>query len=178
MIEPTTLARPYARAAFEYAKGADALAAWQQALRQLAAVSGEEKVHDLLRNPGHTAGQRAAALAGLIGDDLTAGVENLLAIMADNGRLALLPEVAEQFDRLKQNIESAVTVDVTSAYPLSDAEVDRLSAAMTSQLKRAVTLTSQTDPSLLGWAIIRADDLVIDGSVRGRLNKLAGSLTQ
>ena len=178
MIEPTTLARPYARAAFEYAKGVDALAAWQQALKQLASISGEAKVQDLLRNPGRTAAQRAETLAGLIGEDLAAGVENLLAIMADNGRLALLPEVAEQFDRLKQNIESAVTVEVTSAYPLSDAEVDRLSAAMASQLERAVTLTTQTDPSLLGGAIIRADDLVIDGSVRGRLNKLAGTLTQ
>jgi F-type H+-transporting ATPase subunit delta len=102
----------------------------------------------------------------------------LLMIMADNGRLSLLPEVATLFEQFKQAVESTVTVVVTSAYPLSDDETRVLSETMTSKLDRSVTLTSETDPSLLGGAIIRADDLVIDGSVRGRLDKLAGALTQ
>jgi F-type H+-transporting ATPase subunit delta len=99
-------------------------------------------------------------------------------IMADNGRLSLLPEVAALFEQFKHTVESTVTVVVTSAYPLSDDETRVLSATMTSKLDRSVTLISETDPSLLGGAIIRADDLVIDGSVRGRLDKLAGALTQ
>ena len=99
-------------------------------------------------------------------------------IMADNGRLSLLPEVATLFEQFKQAVESTVTVVVTSAYPLSGDETRVLSETMTSKLDRSVTLTSETDPSLLGGAIIRADDLVIDGSVRGRLDKLAGALTQ
>ena len=178
MIEPITLARPYARAAFEHARVAGELAQWQDALEQLAAVTRDHKVSVMLKSPSQTAQQRAENLAALIGDSLPASVVNLLMIMADNGRLSLLPEVATLFEQFKQAVESTVTVVVTSAYPLSDDETRVLSETMTSKLDRSVTLTSETDPSLLGWAIIRADDLVIDGSVRGRLDKLAGALTQ
>ena len=178
MIEPTTLARPYARAAFEHARAAGDLAAWQTALSELAAITAEPKVAAAMRDPNQTAAQRAATLAGLAGDAVPSAVVNLLAIMADNGRLSLLPEVAMLFDQLKQAVESTVAVHVTSAYPLSDAETQQLAETMQEKLARSITLTSETDPSLLGGALIRADDLVIDGSVRGRLNKLAGTLTQ
>ena len=178
MIEPTTLARPYARAAFEHARAAGDLAAWQAALSELAAITAESKVAAAMRDPNQTAAQRAATLSGLAGDAVPLAVANLLAIMADNGRLSLLPEVAMLFDQLKQAVESTVAVHVTSAYPLSDAETQQLADTMKEKLARSITLTSETDPSLLGGALIRADDLVIDGSVRGRLNKLAGTLTQ
>lgn len=178
MIEPTTLARPYARAAFEHARAAAALPTWQAALAQLAAASAEPRVAALLRDPNKTAGQRASALKTLLGDEAPDGIGNLLAIMSDNGRLALLPEVSALFEQLKQTVESTVAVHVTSAFPLSDDEQRKLAQTMEARLARSVTLTSDTDPSLLGGALIRADDLVIDGSVRGRLNKLAGTLTQ
>ena len=178
MIEPTTLARPYARAAFEHARAAGDLAAWQTALSELAAITAEPKVAAAMRDPNQTAAQRAATLSDLAGDAAPSSVANLLAIMADNGRLSLLPEVAMLFDQLKQAVESTVAVHVTSAYPLSDAETQQLADTMQEKLARSITLTSETDPSLLGGALIRADDLVIDGSVRGRLNKLAGTLTQ
>jgi len=177
MIEPTTLARPYARAAFEHARAADELAVWQEALADLAAITADPKVSAALRDPNQTAEQRAATLASLVGADLPKAVGNLLAIMADNGRLPLLVEVSSLFNQLKQTVESTVAVHVTSAYPLSDAETQQLSNTMQERLARSITLTSDTDPSLLGGALIRADDLVIDGSVRGRLNKLAGTLT-
>jgi len=178
MIEPTTLARPYARAAFEHARSSGELASWQAALSELAAISTQPKVAAALRDPNQTAGQRAATLAALAEDDLSEAVVNLLAIMSDNDRLSLLPEVAALFEQLKQSIESTVAVHVTTAYPLTQAEEQALSESMHSKLDRSITLTSETDPSLLGGALIRADDLVIDGSVRGRLNKLAGTLTQ
>ena len=178
MIEPTTLARPYARAAFEHARAAGDLAAWQAALSELAAITAEPKVAAAMRDPNQTAAQRAATLSGLAGGAAPSAVANLLSIMADNGRLSLLPEVAMLFDQLKQAVESTVAVHVTSAYPLSDAETQQLADTMQEKLARSITLTSETDPSLLGGALIRADDLVIDGSVRGRLNKLAGTLTQ
>ena len=131
-----------------------------------------------MRDPNQTAAQRASTLSSLAGDAVPTAVGNLLAIMSDNGRLSLIPEVAKLFDQLKQAVESAVAVHVTSAYPLSDAETQQLTETMQEKLERSITLTSETDPSLLGGALIRADDLVIDGSVRGRLNKLAGTLTQ
>ncbi len=178
MIEPTTLARPYARAAFEHARAAGDLATWQTALSELAAITTQPKVAAAMRDPNQTAAQRASTLSSLAGDAVPTAVGNLLAIMADNGRLSLIPEVSMLFDQLKQAVESAVAVHVTSAYPLSDAETQQLTEAMQEKLERSITLTSETDPSLLGGALIRADDLVIDGSVRGRLNKLAGTLTQ
>ena len=178
MLEPTTLARPYARAAFEHARAAGELAAWQTALSELAAITTQPKVAAAMRDPNQTAAQRASTLSSLAGDAVPTAVGNLLAIMSDNGRLSLIPEVATLFDQLKQAVESAVAVHVTSAYPLSDAETQQLTETMQEKLERSITLTSETDPSLLGGALIRADDLVIDGSVRGRLNKLAGTLTQ
>jgi len=178
VIEPTTLARPYARAAFEHARAAGELAAWQTALSELAAITTQPKVAAAMRDPNQTAAQRASTLSSLAGDSVPTAVGNLLAIMSDNGRLSLIPEVAMLFDQLKQAVESAVAVHVTSAYPLSDAERQQLTETMQEKLERSITLTSETDPSLLGGALIRADDLMIDGSVRGRLNKLAGTLTQ
>ena len=178
MIVQTTRSRPYARAAFEHARAAGVLAAWQAALSELAAITAQPKVAAAMRDPNQTAAQRAATLSGLAGDAVPPAVANLLAIMADNGRLSLRPEVAMLFDQLKQAVESTVAVHVTSAYPLSDAETQQLAETMQEKLARSITLTSETDPSLLGGALIRADDLVIDGSVRGRLNKLAGTLTQ
>ena len=113
MIEPITLARPYARAAFEHARGAGELAQWQDALDQLAAVTRDHKVSVMLKSPNQTAQQRADNFATLIGDSLPASVVNLLMIMADNGRLSLLPEVAALFEQFKQAVESTVTVVVT-----------------------------------------------------------------
>ncbi len=178
MIEPTTLARPYARAAFEHARAADQLTVWKESLVQLAILTADPKVAAALRDPDQTAAQRAATLMSLLGESLPPAVGNLLHVLADNGRLTLLPEVSALFEQFKQGVESAVAVHVTSAYPLSDAEADQLTKSMEAQLARSVTLTSETDPSLLGGAFIRANDLVIDGSIRGRLNKLAGSLNQ
>jgi F-type H+-transporting ATPase subunit delta len=146
-------------------------------LSELAAITTQPKVAAAMRDPNQTAAQRASTLSSLAGDAVPTAVGNLLAIMADNGRLSLIPEVSILFDQLKQAVESAVAVHVTSAYPLSDAETQQLTEAMQEKLERSITLTSETDPSLLGGALIRADDLVIDGSVRGRLNKLAGTLT-
>jgi F-type H+-transporting ATPase subunit delta len=177
MIEPRTLARPYARAAFEFARGSEALNEWQAALDQLGAVAASEKVTAALKSPAMTAEQRVAVLTGLFSEQLPQAVVNFVRIMAENGRLSLLGEVAELFQELKQSLESAVSVDVISAFDVSDAEASALSDALNKQLERAVTMTYHTDPTLIGGAVIRAGDLVIDGSVRGRLEKLAGALT-
>jgi F-type H+-transporting ATPase subunit delta len=97
--------------------------------------------------------------------------------MADNGRLSLLLEISQQFAELKAAQEATVEVEVTSALDVSDTEAEQLANVMAKRLHRTVSITTKTDPSLLGGAVIRAGDLVIDGSVRGRLNKLAGALT-
>jgi F-type H+-transporting ATPase subunit delta len=175
MIEPTTLARPYARAAFDYAQETGLLAQWADNLHTLAQVSQDPTVSMVLRDPALTGDQRAQVLESVVGDHAQ-GVSAFLHVMADNGRLALLPDVAQLFDELKAQYESTVTVDVTSAFEVSAEEQAQLAAAMTERLKRTVHLNTHTDPTLLGGAVIRAGDLVIDGSVRGRLEKLTSAL--
>ena len=177
MIEPMTLARPYARAAFDFAHGGEALEGWGKALDTLAAATTEIRVAAMLKDPATTAGDRAQALVGLLGEQTIPGLEAFLDVMADNGRLELLPEVAVQFTELKADLEATIKVEVTSARDVSDEELRQLSEAMAKRLSRSVSITTQTDPTLLGGAVIRAGDLVIDGSVRGRLDKLAGTLT-
>jgi F-type H+-transporting ATPase subunit delta len=112
----------------------------------------------------------------LLGDALPDGVRNLVTLMAENGRLTLLTETVNLFSELKAAAEASVTVSVASAFDVSDAELDRISAAMSQRFERTVSISSETDPALIGGAIIRAGDVVIDGSVRGRLDKLAGTL--
>lgn len=176
MIEPMTLARPYARAAFDFARDKSALPSWSEALAQLALASGEARVSALLQDPAKTAQAQAQAVTALL-SDAPEGFANFLQVMADNGRLPLLPEVSQQFADLKAALEATVDVEVISAHDVSEADAARLADAMAKRLARTVSITTQTDPSLIGGAVIRAGDLVIDGSVRGRLSKLAGALT-
>lgn len=177
MIEPMTLARPYARAAFGFARSDGGLDQWLSALTTLATVSKDAKVASVLKDPGMTGAARADALCGLLADEAPEGTAAFLHVMAENGRLDLLPEVADLFGELKASLEATVEVDVISAREVSEAEVQQLTAAMTDRLACTVSINTQTDPDLIGGAVIRAGDLVIDGSVRGRLRKLAGALT-
>ena len=115
MIEPMTLARPYARAAFDFADGAQALGAWATALSQLATIAGDVTVEKLLKDPAKTASARADAVTTLIDGDVPMGLKNFLHIASDHGRLALLPEMAQQFTELKAAREATVEVEVISA---------------------------------------------------------------
>jgi F-type H+-transporting ATPase subunit delta len=176
MAELSTLARPYANAAFEYAVAEGALEPWSQALGLLAALCGEEKVAVLLRSPTYAGSERVALLLKLCDSSLSDGMQRFLQVMADNNRLLLLPAVQEQFQVLKANLERTINVDVLTAAPLSEALCARLTEALGKRLGRDVRVAVTIDPTLLGGAVIRAGDLVIDGSLRGRLNKLADAL--
>ncbi len=173
MAELTTLARPYAKAAFEFAVSAKALQAWSDALNVAAAVSKQEKVGVLLLSPGLTAEQKAASFIELCGKTLDVGQQNFMSILAENRRLSLLPEVSKLFDLFKANQEKSVDVDIQSAFKISSSLEKKLAKALAKMLEREVSLQTSVDQSLLGGAIIRAGDTVIDGSVRGRLRKLA-----
>ena len=177
MIEPRTLARPYARAAFEFSREAGTLDAWGEALNVAAAVSLEPAVRAVLGDPGKTSQQRVDVLAAVLDDALSKEVCGFLGIMAANGRLDLMEETAALFAELKAAQEASVDVLVTSAFAVDDDALNEISEAMSRHFERTVSITSETDSALLGGAVIRAGDVVIDGSVRGRLNKLAGTLT-
>ncbi|MEZ5558532.1 MAG: F0F1 ATP synthase subunit delta [Pseudomonadales bacterium] len=175
MAELATLARPYANAVFEIALGAggDALTRWSRMLQLLAAVAQQPGVERLLGSPDVADEQKARRLIEICGDDLDDRARRFVQVLARNKRLGLIADVAEQFEALRAEQERVLDVEVVSAYPLSDAQVERIKGALQARYSKEVSLSSSVDQSLIGGAVIRAGDTVIDGSVRGKLGKLA-----
>jgi len=176
MAELTTLARPYAKAAFAEAVEQNALVQWSDMLSIATQFAADESVAKVLVHPSLTAEQQVTALTDLCGDKLSQAGKNFLMILGENKRLTLLPEIVEAFEELKAAQEHAIDVTVTSAFELTDAQQETLSLALKNKLQCDVRLTGEVDLSLVGGAIIRAGDLVIDGSVRGKLAKLAEAM--
>mgnify|MGYP003520071519 CR=1 FL=1 len=176
MAELSTIARPYARAAFEYARDSKQLPQWDEQLATAAAVVADKGLQAALNDPALTAERQARILTDVCGDTLGAHVGNFIAVLAANKRLSLLPEIHSLFAQYKANQEKSVDVEVISAFDLADAARDKLAEVLGRKLERQVKVRTTTDRNLLGGVLIRAGDLVIDGSVRGRLNKLAAAL--
>jgi F-type H+-transporting ATPase subunit delta len=177
MADKITVARPYARAAFEKARGGHRLTPWSEALSIGAAVVQDERVRNLLGNPQVTPPQLAQLVTDIAGQQLDEHGRNFVQMLAENHRLAYLPEIAKLFDQLKDAEEGIVDVHVTSAAPLAEDQQRTLADALTRRLKRQVRLHTATDPALIGGAVLRAGDLVIDGSLRSRLERIAYELT-
>ena len=176
MAELATMARPYAKAVFEVARNDGELDRWSRMLAMLAAAVEEEKVRTLLTAPEVEEAVKAHKLAGLCGDELSDRGRRFLLVLAGNHRLALLPEISEQFEALRAEEQATLDVMVASAFELSGEELDRLKSALASRFDREISISTEVDTSLIGGAVIRAGDTVIDGSVRGRLNKLAETI--
>jgi F-type H+-transporting ATPase subunit delta len=176
MAELSTLARPYARAAFEYARDHKQLSQWAEQLATAAAVAADSDVQTALNDPSLTADQQAKTLCEVCGDALGAEARNFVAVLAANKRLALLPEIYTLFAQYKANHDKTVDVEVVSAFDLADATRDKLAEVLGKKLERQVEVRTSTDRNLLGGVLIRAGDLVIDGSIRGRLNKLSAAM--
>jgi F-type H+-transporting ATPase subunit delta len=177
MADKLTIARPYARAAFEEARGAERLAQWSAALKVAAQVVQDARVDNLLGNPHVTPEELAQLVIGIAGPDLGEHGANFVRTLADNRRLAYLPEIAAQFDTLKDAAQGVADVSVTSATALDETLQSKLSQALEKRLRRTVRLHCAVDPHLIGGAILRAGDLVIDGSLSTRLERIAHELT-
>lgn len=184
MAETITVARPYARAAFEQARSEKGgLKQWSGMLQALAAVARDPLMQAALNNPNLGVDDKAALLLDISAEipDVSISREgrNFVKVLADNRRLTALPDIAALFEELRAEAEKAVHVDVISAYPLSDDQRDKIAASLKRKLQcDEIDLEVTVDESLLGGAIIRAGDLVIDGSARGQLAKLATALRQ
>ena len=176
MAELTTLARPYAKAAFEYAQAHQQLASWSAMLGLAAAVSQDDTMQRVLKAPRLTSAEKATTFNEVCGDKFDAQARNFLSIVSENNRMELLPEIADMFELYKAEQEKSVDVDVTSAFALNDEQQDKLAKVLSARLGREVRLHAAEDASLIGGVVIRAGDLVIDGSVRGKLAKLAEAL--
>jgi F-type H+-transporting ATPase subunit delta len=177
MAERITTARPYAKAIFALARQGNTLAATSASLTRAAEVVADPRVHALLGSPHVTAAQLAEFVTGVTGDALDEYGRNFIALLAQNRRLGFLPEIAALFERMKSDVENAVDVEVVSATPLSSDQESRYAAALQKKLGRTVRLHTKVDGSLLGGAVLKAGDLVIDGSIKGRLERLATELT-
>ncbi len=176
MAELITLARPYARAAFEKAMATGTLDVWADALANAAAVAAEPRMQQLIASPSLTSARKAEALIDVCGEALPEGVRNFVRVLAENKRLPLLAQVHELFLAFKANQEQSVDLEVTSAFDIAPEQAARLADAIGRKLQRTVWVSTTVDKALIGGVVIRTADLVIDGSVRGRLAKLSEAM--
>ncbi|MCC5858226.1 MAG: F0F1 ATP synthase subunit delta [Ectothiorhodospiraceae bacterium] len=178
MADFQTIARPYAQAVFKLAREQGRLAEWSEMLQFLGQVAADEQMQTLLASPRFSGQQLEALFLDICGDRLDDAGRNLLRLLAENRRLIALPDMVRQYESLRATEEGTLKARLISAHPVEDKVRADLAQALGKRLQRKVELESEIDESLLGGAVIRAGDLVIDGSVRGRLKRLASSLNR
>ncbi|MBB3103001.1 F0F1 ATP synthase subunit delta [Azomonas macrocytogenes] len=177
MINNQTFARPYAKAAFELASESGKTDAWLKSLDLVATLVKVPEVAAVLGNPRLTRESKARSLINLLSKkDLDSAFRNFLTTLSNNDRLEILPTVYELFENLKLEAERTLTVEAETAYELNAEQLEILAASLSKRLDRTVNLQQVVNPALIGGLIIRAGDVVIDGSVRGKLGQLAEAL--
>lgn len=176
MSEAITIARPYAQAAFDEAQKLNALREWSEMLLSLAQAVNHPEVQAAVGNPRVPAVQIAALVEALLGTTASAQQKNFMRIVADNGRLRVLPEISELFEARKAEAEKSVNVVVDSAFELNAAQQNKIAASLKKRLAREIKLTCNVKKELLGGVVIRAGDKVIDGSALTRLAEMANAL--
>ncbi|TQV71049.1 F0F1 ATP synthase subunit delta [Aliikangiella marina] len=176
MAELTTLARPYAKAAFEFALEAKKLAEWSDMIGFASQVVSDESMQQLLTSPHFTKEDQRDAMLKVCEDRLDANGTNFIKLLAQNGRLLALPEIEVLFNFLRSEFEKTVEAHVTSATELNEQQITQIKEKLAAKLGREVEVDVEVDGDILGGLIIQAEDLVIDGSVRGKLTKLSDTL--
>ena len=176
MSELTTLARPYAEALFRMAQSENDLAGWSDRVQTLANIAGNTQAAALIADPSVDSDRVAALMIDIAGPSLGERGANLVKLLAENGRLPVLPEIAEQFETLKASAEGVIEATITSAQALTQPQIDELVAGLKRKFNRAVNVQVAVDASLIGGAVIAVGDQVIDGSVKGRLQRMAFAL--
>lgn len=177
MSETTSLARPYARAAFERARDEGKLSEWSAMLELAANIAGDSQVRRIVDHPNLSDEQLLSLFTHVGGENMSASFVNFLQLMQENDRLILLPEVASLFEHFRARAERTLKVSVTSAADFTPEQRDRLVAQLAQRFDREIIMDVNIDASMLGGAVIRAGDTVIDGSLDGRLDRLREVLT-
>ncbi|GAL08035.1 F0F1 ATP synthase subunit delta [Photobacterium aphoticum] len=175
MSDMTTIARPYAKAAFDFAVEKGELAQWAEMLTFAAEVAKNETIKDIL-DSGFAADKLTEIFVSVCGEQLNEFGQNLLRVMAENGRLKALPAVCDEYLLLKSEWEKTIDATVISAIALTDSQLDAISEKLAKRLERKVKLNCSVDETLIAGVVIRAGDLVIDNSVRGKLDRLSDTL--
>lgn len=176
MAELTTIARPYAEAAFRIARDANALPAWSEMLRFLAEVAAEPRAARALDNPKLTAADKSALLLSIGGERLDAMGRNFVRVLVDADRIAVLPQIRSLFETLKNDADGVAKARIDTAFPLTDAQAAELKAALEKRFGRTIETTINVDPALGGGARITVGDTVIDGTIEAQLALMAVEL--
>lgn len=176
MAEKTTIARPYAQATLALAKAQNALQQWSTMLQYASTVAADEEMAALIASPRLSSEQVAGLFLDICGDKLNEHGKNMIRVLADNDRLDVLPEITALFEIERAQSEGTVEAQVISAVELSASQKSSITESLKKRLGRDVTLNCSVDAAIVGGAIIRAGDVVIDGSVIGKLDKLASAL--
>ena len=172
MSELTTMARPYARAVFELARDSKSFDTWSDRLQMLAAVVSDPEMMKTLEAPKLTHQQRASMIENVCSDYLDDKGNNFVRLISENGRIDLLTDIQQLFEEYRADAEGSIEATVVSATDLTEEQTQKIAEALNKRLQRNVRIVSSTDPDLIAGAIIRAGDLVIDGTVKGRLQNL------
>lgn len=176
MSELSTAARPYAKAVYDTAKETGALEVWSDALANLSAVVASTEIRERLDSPDLAAAQKADLVIQVLGKNLSEQQQNLVRLMAENGRLKLMSSVADQFEVARAKAENKIEAEVVSAFALSDDQTEELATTLKNKLGCDITLTTSVDESLIGGVVIKAGDTIIDASMKSQLDSLALTL--
>ena len=175
MSELTTVARPYAKAAFDFAVEKQTVAQWQEMLVFAGAVAQDASIKQVLKG-AYSASKLAEIFIGVCGEQIDENGQNLIRVLAENKRLSALPDVATLFNQYKAEFDKEIEVDVTSAIKLTKAQQTSISAALEKRLSRKVNLICNVDKTIVAGLTIKAGDTVINGSIQTKLNRLADAL--
>ena len=176
MAEAATIARPYAKAAFEAAREHAEFGAWSEALAKAAGLAADPRVATAFTSPKLGVADFVRFFDGLTAQGCADRWRNFVRVLAENKRLAAFPQIASQFDELRETYENEISVEITAAVPVDAPQTEQLRRALEQRLQRRVRIGTTVDARILGGAVIRAGDLVIDGSLTGRLKRLASEL--
>lgn len=178
MSEYQTIARPYAQAVFDLAKSAGNYEEWSQALAWLSAIAENDQVQELAQNPRVDDSALVGLFEDVAGGKLFGEAENFLKLVVANGRIFALPGIAALYESMRAEAEGTIEAELISAQAVSEAQQSALAQSLARRLGREVSLNVVEQPDLIGGAVLRAGDMVIDASVKGRLQKLAANLAR
>ena len=176
MADFTTAARPYANAVYDLASETDSIDSWSDALANLAMVVADIQVADILTSPDLSKEDKGRLVLEVLGDKLDDKQQNLVKLMAENGRLGLMADVRDLFEIARAKAENKIEAEVISAFELSSEQTEQLASTLKNKLGCDITLTTSVDPSLIGGVVVKAGDTIIDASMKSQLDSLALSL--
>ena len=176
MAEQSSLARPYAKAIFELAKESEDFSAWSDQLTVLGMISADPDMAELVQNPAVSNAQLIELVLDVAGDRLDAQAQNLVKLLVRNDRLMVVPEINEQYMILRDEAQQVIEAQLITASEVDEAQKQRIESALSERLGKKIKLETLVDESLIGGAVVRAGDWVVDGSVKAQLQDLVSAI--